>query len=146
MRHGQGIPDVTPDQQPALPFVAFGLALPREKLIHVLHARIEVMLEAGFMRELRELLEDGLGDAAALQSLGYKQMRPALEDETVFAANVELWKRDTRRYAKRQMTWFRHQLQVQWIEMEALEPAQAAQRIARQYSTYIANTVPLHHA
>jgi tRNA dimethylallyltransferase len=131
-QHGVSTPEPTQSDEPALPFVAFGLTLPRERLVTCLNARIEVMLEAGFMRELRELLEDGYGEAAPLQSLGYKQMRPALTDETQFEPGVELWKRETRRYAKRQMTWFRHQLPVQWIEMDKLTTAQAAERIAAQ--------------
>jgi tRNA dimethylallyltransferase len=118
--------------EPAFPFVAFGLTLPREVLYACLDARTEVMLEAGFMRELRDLLTDGYGDAAPLQKLGYRQMRPALTDETAFEAGVEAWKRDTRRYAKRQMTWFRHQLPVQWIDMTSLTATQAAAQIATQ--------------
>ncbi len=115
--------------------VVFGWEMPREQLYRRLDARVDVMLQAGFMDELRGLVEGGVPlSGTAMQGLGYKQMRPALEDPQRLDECVALWKRDTRRYAKRQMTWFRHQLPVQWIPVESdTPPAAIAARIARQW-------------
>ncbi len=97
----------------------FGLEWPRERLYRRIEKRIEQMLRDGFMEELRNLQAMKLPETAtAIHSLGYKQMRAALDDESCFDECVALWKRDTRRYAKRQMTWFRHQLPTRWINVE----------------------------
>ena len=94
------------------------------------------MLRDGFMDEMQRLVDLNLPHGAtALQSLGYKQMRPVLEDANRLDECLELWKRDTRRYAKRQMTWFRHQLPTQWIEVDdADDVAKTADLIAIEYS------------
>lgn len=99
--------------------VTFGLEMPREQLYRRLELRIDKMLEAGFMDELRRLAAaPGAEHTLALQSLGYRQMLPVLNGDASFDEAVELWKRDTRRYAKRQMTWFRHQLPMTWIPID----------------------------
>ena len=88
------------------------------------------------MNELNTLLAAGYGEAAPLQSLGYKQMRAALENSAPLEEALEIWKRQTRRYAKRQITWFRHQLDVQWIKAENFEgEIRGAKEIARDIAT-----------
>jgi tRNA dimethylallyltransferase len=98
---------------------SFALDWPREELYRRLENRIDAMLRAGFMDELKRLQSLQIPASATVwQSLGYRQMLPALEDESKFNECVELWKRDTRRYAKRQMTWFRHQLPTRWLPVD----------------------------
>ena len=89
----------------------------------------------GALDELKQLLASGVPrEAPALQGVGYRQLMPALDDESLLPAAVEIWKRDTRRYAKRQMTWFRHQLPVQWLEVdENTKPESVAQQIAASW-------------
>jgi len=111
---------------------AFALNLPRETLYARLDARVDAMLESGFMGELAALLH-GAPQSPALNTIGYKQMLPALMDPAEFDEGLTLWKRDTRRYAKRQLTWFRHQISARWIEIETLAPRQVAQQIAREW-------------
>jgi tRNA dimethylallyltransferase len=118
---------------PEYSFAAFGLSVARAELYRRLDARVDAMLAAGFMDELKSLIEAGYGASAPLQGLGYKHMRAALDASENFVASVELWKRDTRRYAKRQATWFAHQLPVQWIETENLTPRALAQLIAQHW-------------
>jgi tRNA dimethylallyltransferase len=117
------------------PFTVFGLEMARWTLYRRLEQRIDDMLAAGFMDELRDLLQfDAGGTSTAMQSLGYKQMLPALSTREVFDECVELWKRDTRRYAKRQMTWFRHQLPTQWLDVgEHTTPSQMAEDILTRW-------------
>jgi tRNA dimethylallyltransferase len=118
--------------------IVFGLNMPREQLYQRLERRIDLMLEAGFLDELRALRGEGTPDQIpALQGLGYRQMLPMLDDPTMFEECVAIWKRDTRRYAKRQLTWFRHQLPVHWIEVEESTPASViAQRIVAQWRAH----------
>lgn len=114
--------------------LVFGLALPREQLYHRLERRVEAMMAAGAWDELQQLLAAGVPrEAAVLGGVGYKQMLLALDGVLPRAEAIELWKRDTRRYAKRQMTWFRHQFAVQWLEIdEDTDAVQIAREITRR--------------
>ena len=114
-------------------FRAFRLHLERETLNQRLNARVDAMLQAGVMNELRALLESGVPrDAPALRGVGYKEMLPALDDPAQLDACLEAWKRETRRYAKRQETWFRHQIAAEPVSMDEYTPASAAQWIAER--------------
>jgi len=120
-----------------LPLI-FGLDMPRDILYQRLEARIDTMLEMGFLDELCALSQAGVPpDAPALQGVGYRQMLPVLSDPHdphLLARCVALWKRDTRRYAKRQLTWFRHQLPVRWQHLAAATaPLETARTIARDW-------------
>jgi tRNA dimethylallyltransferase len=107
---------IAEEQQNGLEYKAFALEWPREKLYERIDKRVDLMLGQGFMQELEGLLKAGYGDTIGLQSLGYRQMRAALENPELVEQGLEEWKRQTRRYAKRQGTWFRHQLEVSWIK------------------------------
>jgi tRNA dimethylallyltransferase len=91
-----------------------GLALPREELYAQIERRVEVMLAAGWLDEVKGLLTRYGGDIKPLKSLGYRNLVAFLRDQTGWKETVELIKRDTRRYAKRQFTWFRADPAVQW--------------------------------
>ncbi len=97
----------------------FALDWPREVLYERIDRRVDAMISAGFETELQDLISKWGRDAPALGGVGYKQMLPVFEGESDFEAGVELWKRESRRYAKRQMTYFRHQLPVTWLPGEA---------------------------
>ncbi len=123
-------------QLPEFKPLFFALNWPRELLYGRIEKRIEQMLRDGFIDELQRLDAMNLDEnVTAIHSLGYKQMRPVLNDESVFDECLELWKRDTRRYAKRQMTWFRHQLPTQWIDVnDATSWAEIVRHIEIEYS------------
>ena len=104
------LPEVPPIQ-----YQAYGLEWPREILYERINARVDQMLEMGFTDELQNLVNRYGRDAPALDGIGYKEMLPALDDPSLAAEQIEIWKRATRRYAKRQMTWFRHQLKTTWL-------------------------------
>ncbi len=93
----------------------FALDWPRAALYERINARVDAMIELGFEAELRALLERWGRDSPALGGVGYKQMLPVLRGESRFSDGVESWKRETRRYAKRQITYFSHQLPVTWL-------------------------------
>ncbi|MCS6860746.1 MAG: tRNA (adenosine(37)-N6)-dimethylallyltransferase MiaA [Abditibacteriales bacterium] len=106
--------------------VVFGLTMQRERLYRRLDARVDAMLAAGFLDELRGLLQRGYDERLPpLQGLGYRQMLAYLRGEMEFEQAVMLWKRDTRRYAKRQWTWFRREPDVRWVDVEAFPNARA---------------------
>ena len=77
------------------------------------------MIAAGLADEVRRLLERGYTpDAPPLSTIGYKHIAAYLRGQCALAAAVELAKRDTRRLAKRQMTWFRRDPEIVWIDAE----------------------------
>jgi tRNA dimethylallyltransferase len=100
-----------------------------------LHARINTRVDAMFARglvdETRELLRHGLAEnQTAMQAIGYRQVVEHLHGERSLAETIELVKIRTRQFAKRQLTWFRRQLDPEWMELqreEALE--KCAQKI-----------------
>jgi tRNA dimethylallyltransferase len=105
-------------ETPPVHYQAYGLEWPRQILYERIDARVDQMSQMGFMDELRYLAGKYGRNAPALDGIGYKEMLPVLDDPSLEAQQTEIWKRATRRYAKRQMTWFRHQLNVGWLDAE----------------------------
>jgi tRNA dimethylallyltransferase len=96
-----------------------------------LHARINARVDAMFMRglvdETRELLKHGLEqNKTAMQAIGYRQVVEHLRGERDLAETIDLVKIKTRQFAKRQLTWFRHQGNCQWIELEPDDTSEKA--------------------
>ncbi|MCL5098158.1 MAG: tRNA (adenosine(37)-N6)-dimethylallyltransferase MiaA [Candidatus Omnitrophica bacterium] len=85
-----------------------------------INARVEEMFKRGLVEETRQLLRDGLEEnRTALQAIGYRQVVEYLHGERSLAETVELVKQRTRQFAKRQRTWFRHQMSLNWVLLEA---------------------------
>jgi tRNA dimethylallyltransferase len=98
-----------------------GLTLPREVLYGRIEARVEGMLAAGWLDEVRGLFPRYPPDLKPLKALGYRHLIHYLEGRWSLAEAVELIKRDTRRYAKRQLTWFRGDPEITWFEPGQIE-------------------------
>ncbi|QAY68387.1 tRNA (adenosine(37)-N6)-dimethylallyltransferase MiaA [Paenibacillus protaetiae] len=95
-----------------------GLSLDRAELYQRIEQRIDLMMEQGLVEEVRQLLQSGTPPhAVAMQGLGYKEIAAYLNGECTLEAAVTLLKRDTRRFAKRQLSWFRHMENIHWIDM-----------------------------
>ncbi|MBC7448549.1 MAG: tRNA (adenosine(37)-N6)-dimethylallyltransferase MiaA [Hymenobacteraceae bacterium] len=97
--------------------VFIGLDRPRAELYARCDARVDAMLAAGLEAEARALLP--LRHLNALQTVGYQEWGPYFEGAYDYAEAVRLLKRNTRRYAKRQTTWFRREAQFQWFHPAA---------------------------
>ncbi len=88
-----------------------------------LDARVEAMFAAGLVEETRRLLGRGLaGNRTALQAIGYRQVVEHLRGERGLAETVALVRRKTWQFARRQMTWCRHQLPMHWLDVPPDEP------------------------
>ena len=85
----------------------------REALYRRIDLRVDLMLENGLLDEARRLLETD--SATAMQAIGYKEVIPALDDPEKLGECIELLKRSSRRYAKRQLTWFRRDPSTVWF-------------------------------
>ena len=93
-----------------------GLTPPREKLNERINARTDAMLEQGWMREVQALLASGLKEnAKPFDFIGYRELRAVLRGETTLKEATEAIQQATRRYAKRQLTWFRKEPGVHWF-------------------------------
>ncbi len=107
-----------------LPCIKIGLTRPRKELYERINARIEAMLDAGLLQEVKSLLDRGYSPRLKpLQSLGYRHMIPFLKREISFNEALAQMKRDTRHYAKRQLTWFRADPEIRWFHPETLRKA-----------------------
>jgi tRNA dimethylallyltransferase len=107
-----------------------GLALERTELLEAIDARTDRMIAAGFVEEVRQLLAMGYDRSLKpMQSLGYRHLAAHLAGEVGRQEAIGLIKRDTRRYAKRQQTWFAAERAVDWLDARRTD--EAAARIGR---------------
>ena len=96
--------------------IKVGLMPPREKLNERIHARTSAMLEQGWMREVQALLDSGLSeDSKPFDFIGYRELRAVLRGEITLEEARGAIQQATRRYAKRQLTWFRKEQGVRWF-------------------------------
>lgn len=99
--------------------VLLGLHMDRAKLYARIDRRVDDMLAQGLEAEVRGLLAAGLSSASvSMQALGYKEMVAYLEGRASYEEAVTMLKRDTRRFAKRQLSWFRHMQDLIWIDTD----------------------------
>lgn len=110
-------------------FQMFGLYMSREKLYQKINDRVDMMIKKGLVEEVRELLDMGYAtDLISMQGLGYKEIAGYLRGDIELGRAVELLKRNTRRFAKRQFTWFRRDKRIQWINVSEYSDAQEIAR------------------
>ena len=109
----------------------FGLNCQRVLLYRRIEARIDSWCGAGWLEEAKKLAAQPLSKTAG-EALGYKEMYAHLRGERKWEESVSLIKRNTRHYAKRQMTWFRRDSRVRWISTDGISAEQAARQILEQ--------------
>lgn len=97
-------------------FIA-GLTMDRKKLYKKVEERVDGMVEQGLEYEVRRLMDRGGDSLPAMQGLGYKQFAGYIKGEYSLEEAVRLLKRDTKRYAKRQLTWFRRDERIRWYSV-----------------------------
>jgi len=98
--------------------VMIGLTMDREKLYERINMRVDLMVEAGLVEEVRQLLDRGLDPAlTSMQGLGYKELVPYLFGEITLEKAINDIKQRTRHFAKRQLSWFRRMPEIEWFDM-----------------------------
>ena len=111
-------------------FAYFVLNDDRERIYERINERVDLMMAQGLMEEVRALRESGCRkDMVSMQGLGYKELLSCLEGELSLEEAVYLIKRNTRHFAKRQLTWFRREKEVTWIEKNVFD--QDSQKIVK---------------
>lgn len=99
--------------------IMIGLTAAREVLYERIESRIEKMIEQGLVEEVETLLSKGLSrDSVSMQGLGYKQIAAYLAGECTLPEAIITLKRDTRRFAKRQLTWFKRDPRICWFDID----------------------------
>lgn len=99
--------------------MVYGLSYPREMMYKRINDRVDQMISAGLVDEVKGLLKLGIEprrEGGAMQAIGYKEIVSALKGEMSLDRAVDLIKQGSRRYAKRQWTWFRHDERVKWFD------------------------------
>ena len=91
----------------------------RDKLYNRINLRVDLMLESGLLEEAKEFFKLN-PSKTAFNAIGYKELKPFIDGNTSFDVCVENLKRETRRYAKRQITWFKRNQKINWIYADTL--------------------------
>ncbi|WP_462409336.1 tRNA (adenosine(37)-N6)-dimethylallyltransferase MiaA [Neobacillus sp. Marseille-QA0830] len=106
------------DRQPSLLYntAIIGLTMDREKLYERINTRVDLMASEGLLKEVEGLYNQGLRDCQSIQAIGYKEIYDYLDDQVSWEQAVENLKQNSRRYAKRQLTWFRNKMDVKWFD------------------------------
>ena len=99
--------------------VMIGLTMDRDKLYERINQRIDIMMDSGLIEEVKSLLDRGYDEnLISMQAIGYKEVIQYLKGECSLEDTIEILKRESRRYAKRQLTWFRREERVHWIDLD----------------------------
>lgn len=105
-------------KEPSYDYVIIGLTMERKELYERINARVDEMIEKGLLEEVKRLYQlAGFKDSQAAQAIGYKEIIEHLEGKITLEEAIEKLKRNTRRYAKRQFTWFRNKTDAVWFDM-----------------------------
>ena len=115
---GKSITHFQSAQKVTRPFniLKIGLSMPREILNERINTRVEAMMKEGLLQEVSNLLPSA--HVNALQSVGYQEIFAQLRGEITLEDAVAQIKQHTRQYAKRQMTWFKKDAAVNWLELD----------------------------
>ncbi len=112
--------NIESEREPAYDARILGLEWDREVLYDRINRRVDIMMESGLENEVRSLIDMGLkAEHTAMQAIGYKEIVSYFEGRTMLGEAIDKIKQESRRYAKRQMTWFRRNPEVEWIEMKS---------------------------
>lgn len=101
-------------------YLVYGIETPREKLYERINLRVDKMLEAGLVEEVSYLVTHYQVSKTAMQGLGYKEVVEYLNHQITYEEMVEKIKQESRRYAKRQLTWFRRETCINWCSLETI--------------------------
>jgi tRNA dimethylallyltransferase len=97
--------------------VLIGLTMDRDTLYERINQRVDLMMEAGLLPEVKQLYDRKLRGCQSIQAIGYKELYAYFDGFVTLFEAVEQLKQNSRRYAKRQLTWFRNKMPIEWFDM-----------------------------
>jgi tRNA dimethylallyltransferase len=116
---GKTMSETQKDQQQELFYqtALVGLTMDREKLYERINTRVDIMMEQGLVAEVKKLYDQGLRNCQSIQAIGYKEIYDYLDGLMSLDEAIDNLKKNSRHYAKRQLTWFRNKMDVQWFDI-----------------------------
>ncbi|MER2105707.1 MAG: tRNA (adenosine(37)-N6)-dimethylallyltransferase MiaA [Solibacillus sp.] len=100
--------------QPLYKHVVYGMDVEREVLYARINYRVDKMIEQGLIAEVRALYDAGIRDTQAIKAIGYKELYAYFDDLLTLEEAIDQIKQNSRRYAKRQLTYFRNKMDIEW--------------------------------
>ncbi|MCM3594211.1 tRNA (adenosine(37)-N6)-dimethylallyltransferase MiaA [Metabacillus idriensis] len=139
---GKTMTDFLAEQEKVLLYdvVVVGLTMEREQLYERINLRVDLMMDQGLIKEVKNLYHLGLRDCQSIQAIGYKELYAYFDGAVSLEDAKEQLKQNSRRYAKRQLTWFRNKMDVKWFDMS--QPLDMELRF-NEIFTYIAGKLNL---
>ena len=120
-------------EEPHYEYLIYAINMDRDKLYDRINQRVDIMIAQGLIEEVQSLIQKYQNFPTAMQGLGYKEVVSYLQGKMTKDEMIETLKRETRRYAKRQLTWFRKNKDIKWID-GLLPKEENIQRILEDYS------------
>lgn len=114
-----------------------GLTMDRDMLYERINERVDLMIKKGLLQEVQSLLEKGYREANAMRGIGYKEMIPVVDGTETLTEASEQLKQNTRRFAKRQLTWFRNKMDLEWFDLTGNREVKLKEIIARLQASFI---------
>lgn len=115
------------DAEPAQDWLIFALNWPRDVLYARINQRVDSMVASGLVAEVEGLLNKGIAaNTQAMQAIGYKEIVAMLRGDIAMPEAIEAIKMNSRRYAKRQLTWYRRDARISWLDLSTFPSQQAA--------------------
>lgn len=136
---GKTISEYQDKQDPELIYdtALIGLTMERESLYKRINTRVDLMIEEGLLSEVEKFYTQGLKDCQSIQAIGYKELYEYFENRTTLQEAIEQLKQNSRRYAKRQLTWFRNKMNVTWFDMSEAADSSIFQKKLAEISAHI---------
>jgi tRNA dimethylallyltransferase len=101
--------------------IFIGLTTTRDKLYEIINKRVDKMIESGLLKEVEDLHKNKIYTKAISTGIGYKELYKHFDKEITLNEAIELIKKNSRNYAKRQYTFFNHQMEINWFEVDFLD-------------------------
>jgi len=117
-----------------------GLTMDRDLLYQRINDRVDIMVENGLINEVKGLYNQGLGDTQSIKAIGYKEIYDYFDGKVSYNEALNQLKQNSRRYAKRQLTWFRNKMDVKWFDMT---PPIKNEQMVDEIFSYIAGKLQL---
>jgi tRNA dimethylallyltransferase len=123
---GKTVIELQENQSPELLYdtAVIGLTMDRDMLYERINLRVNLMIKQGLLEEVKYFYDKGLRDCQSIQAIGYKELYDYFNGEISLEEAVENLKQNSRRYAKRQLTWFRNKMNVEWFDMSVSNDAE----------------------
>jgi tRNA dimethylallyltransferase len=123
---GKTAGELQENQSPELLYdtALIGLTMDREMLYNRINYRVDLMMDQGLLDEVKYFYDKGLRNCQSIQAIGYKELYDYFDGKVPLEQAIESLKQNSRRYAKRQLTWFRNKMNVEWFDMSESKDAE----------------------